>query len=776
MIPLLLLTMLFAPSGDLADKYRQFLEHDALYLITTEEREAFDKLQDDPQRDLFIDEFWKRRDTFPDTARNEFKEAYLERLDEAEETWGLRDPRSRFYALFGPAERIAVNCPNIYQPIEVWHYAAVSVIKGDVWILFYQPYGFGSFALWEGFDDERELLSGEAAGEICFERIYVQRALAWTAQAWHAGDFQALISPPPVDLENLKDIFTATTYLEPGLQPVTFDLDLDYRPTYGPKVEVRGNLLIESTGFTALDLVGEVLRGSTYIDRFHYRFQYPESIGDERLPAEFVRFLYPGDYTLRIRVTSSDGTHGGRTSQLIKVPSIGGEGALSKADLPDIPTSFALTGPDPDRAVTGYQVFTVPALPGIDKVAFFLDGTKVLTCNRPPFTVDLDLGEVPLPRSITAEGYDDRGQMKARDSIYLNAGVDRVSVHIVTPIPGDRAQLDTPFKAVVLTPEKDPPISLKIFLNDTLVSEIFQPPWELTLKPPLTGTTVVRALLETGSGKKVEDVSMLNAGSFGEIVRVNVVNLYVTVTSPTGRPVLDLGPSDFSVLEDSVPQVLEKVATAETIPLRVAVAVDTSSSMEKYLADVQGAARVFLQTVLKEKDEALVVDFDTRPRLVAPMTENRDLLFGSLTSLFADGSTALYDAVVYSLYQLQGSGRKAMVLLTDGKDTSSRYGFGETLDYARRAGVVIYPIALKVRFTEMIVRTKLIQLAEATGGRFISVEDPEDLPAVYEDIARELRSQYTLTYTSSARSREFRTVEVQVPKPNTARTIAGYYP
>lgn len=773
-----LLLILLAATGvrDLPKEYQSFLEHDAYFLIQKEEREIFLKLQDDAQRDLFIQEFWRRRDPYPDTSRNEFKESYLSRLEEAEEDWNFHDPRTRFYALFGyPSKLHMIDCPNLYQPLQVWYYNRIEAIKGEAWLLFYQPYGMGPFKLWEG-GSMAEFTTQEGFGDICLEKTYVNRAISWTNFAVNSGDFRTLLAPPVVDLEGVEDIIRHSTYLEPGIKNLKFKVELDYLPTSGPKVILKGNLLVTSEDFASIDVVGELLRGKTFVDRFHYRYQYPEHKDKTILPAEFRRPLYPGDYQLRIKVTTPDNSQGGRYIEEIHVPSIGGDAPVQTFTMPDLSEVFKLSGPDTDRAVTGFQVFSVPALPGLKKVTFSLDSKPVLTCNRPPFSVELNLGDVPLPHVISAEAFDDNGRRINRDATYINAGIDRTAINIITPAHGDSAQPDTQFRAKVVVPENEKVKVVRVYLNDTLMSEIFQEPWEMTLHPLMYGITVVRTELETESGKTDEDTVMLNATSFGEVVRVNYVNLYITVSDSQGKPVLDLGKGDFKVLENGLEQPIEKISLAEKIPLKIAVVLDTSGSMEENIPDVQKAAETFLNTVMKDGDKSLVVDFDTRPRLITPLTDNMDLLRGGLTSLVADGSTALYDSIIFSLYHLQGKGRKAIILLSDGKDTSSRYTFDKVLDYAERAGVIIYPVALKVRFTDLVVRNKLIRLAKATGGRFVSVDDERDLIHVYEDFAHELRSQYHLKYTSTNTGNEFRTIEVEVPGPLSARTIAGYYP
>jgi VWFA-related protein len=150
-----------------------------------------------------------------------------------------------------------------------------------------------------------------------------------------------------------------------------------------------------------------------------------------------------------------------------------------------------------------------------------------------------------------------------------------------------------------------------------------------------------------------------------------------------------------------------------------------------------------------------------------------------LENLYADGNTALHDAVVTSLYYYRGiSGRRMLVLLSDGEDTASSLRFDEALEYAKRSGVAIYTIGLNIGRTDVSVRGKLNKLAEETGGRTFFIRAAEELRRVYAEIEREFRSQYLLAYESDQRGdrTSYREVNVEIDGGNKARTIKGYYP
>ena len=124
-------------------------------------------------------------------------------------------------------------------------------------------------------------------------------------------------------------------------------------------------------------------------------------------------------------------------------------------------------------------------------------------------------------------------------------------------------------------------------------------------------------------------------------------------------------------------------------------------------------------------------------------------------------------------------GKKALVILTDGKDTASKFDFETTVDYARRAGISIYGIGLRIPGAELDVKYKLNKLAQVTGGQTFYIDSAKNLEAVYKQINEELRSQYLLTYysTNAGGKDKWRKVEIKVePTSLQARTLSGYYP
>jgi Ca-activated chloride channel homolog len=269
---------------------------------------------------------------------------------------------------------------------------------------------------------------------------------------------------------------------------------------------------------------------------------------------------------------------------------------------------------------------------------------------------------------------------------------------------------------------------------------------------------------------------------------VDVVSLNVTVADQSGRFVTNLPSETFAVYEDGVKQQLT-FFNRSNLPIALSILLDTSASMESRLETAQEAAIGFVRR-LRPQDLAQVVDFDSRVQVVQGFTNSVADLEGAIRRTNAGGSTSLHNAIYIALKELkrtQARGtdeirRQAIVVLSDGEDTSSLVSFDEVLDLAKRSETAIYAIGLRSRDersrgfsdAEFVLR----QLTQQTGGRVFFTREISELASVYGQIADELSSQYTLGYTSRNPKRDgaWRRIVVRVLAPNaSARAKQGYY-
>jgi VWFA-related protein len=269
---------------------------------------------------------------------------------------------------------------------------------------------------------------------------------------------------------------------------------------------------------------------------------------------------------------------------------------------------------------------------------------------------------------------------------------------------------------------------------------------------------------------------------------VDIVSLNVTVTDATNHYVTDLEEPEFLVFEDGIKQNVTFFSRRQQ-PIALSLLLDSSASMEEHLPTLQQAASNFVHR-LKSNDIAQVIDFDSRVEIRQTFTGNQSELDTAISQLTAGGSTSLHNAIYIALKELrkvravneEDVRRQALVLFSDGEDTSSLVSFDEVLDLAKRSETSIYAIALRgadtqakgFREAEFVMRS----LAQETGGRAFFPGKIEDLDGVYKQISDELASQYALGYTSQNPRRDgaWRRIVVQVSRPNiTPRTKKGYY-
>jgi Ca-activated chloride channel family protein len=281
-------------------------------------------------------------------------------------------------------------------------------------------------------------------------------------------------------------------------------------------------------------------------------------------------------------------------------------------------------------------------------------------------------------------------------------------------------------------------------------------------------------------GNSTEDLVFVNSPHPVDEIEVSLVELYVSVFDSKGQPAEDVSSSDFRVLEDGEVQEIRRFEAVEERPIHAGVLLDVSTSMTESLEEAEKAALRFFESVLRPRDRASLIVFSDSPQLVVPFTNDLERLAGGLAGLVPDGGTSLHDSLIFALHSFAGlRGRRALILISDGEDSSSDYRFEEALEYSRRAGVAIYTIGLRISNRETQVRNKLTRLAGESGGRSFFIESAQELGRVYDKVEIELRSQFLLTYQSSSTARRdlYREVEIDLQKKGRkAKTIQGYYP
>jgi len=289
-------------------------------------------------------------------------------------------------------------------------------------------------------------------------------------------------------------------------------------------------------------------------------------------------------------------------------------------------------------------------------------------------------------------------------------------------------------------------------------------------------------------------------------VNVNLVNVYFSARDKTGF-ITSLRKDDCQVAEDHAPQVIKRLTQEKNLPLTIGILLDTSGSQTNVLPLEQDSGSRFLREVLTPKDEAFLISFDVNVDLLSDFTDsprelaramNKATINTASSSAGVPGigggpfptsnprGTLLFDAVYLAAHdKLQSqTGRKIMIILTDGQDEGSQLKIKEAIEAAQKANVIVYPILIAdtqqyLMAGEMYMGSSdMGKLAEQTGGRVINVGNSgKKLEAAFDQIQDELRTQYLLSYTPTNRNADgtYRKVDLDCGKGLKIQARKGYY-
>ncbi len=263
-----------------------------------------------------------------------------------------------------------------------------------------------------------------------------------------------------------------------------------------------------------------------------------------------------------------------------------------------------------------------------------------------------------------------------------------------------------------------------------------------------------------------------------------LVLIPVSVTDPMNRFVTGLEKEHFKIFEDKVEQEVRQFSS-EDAPLSVGVVFDTSGSMGNKLTKSRQAVAQFFKTANPE-DEFFLVQFNDRPELAVPFTKNVEEIQNRLTFTQSKGRTALLDGIYMAMNQMKKAHnpRKALLVISDGGDNSSRYTESEVKNAVREADVQIYaigifePLGSRSRTAEEMAGPGLLQeVSEQTGGRHFPLENLNELPDVAAKIGIELRNQYVLGYTpkNAERDGKYRRVSVKLNQPRGLPPLKAFF-
>jgi VWFA-related protein len=255
--------------------------------------------------------------------------------------------------------------------------------------------------------------------------------------------------------------------------------------------------------------------------------------------------------------------------------------------------------------------------------------------------------------------------------------------------------------------------------------------------------------------------------SFKLSVNVDLTEVHVNVTDEKDHPVGNLKQENFRIFEDRTEQKIS-VFKHEDIPVSLGLVVDNSRSIEPRKQRLDAAALSFVRKGNVE-DETFIVHFDDEVRLSSDFTDSIPNLEGALASAKPFGQTAIYDALILALEHMEHAKhtKRAILLITDGVDNSSKHPLSDAIEAAKRSHVAVYTVGLLSVSGGQKAEDSLIRIAETTGGRAFFPSTVDEARIYMERVARDLREQYTLGYftTNPSRNGSWRSIRIEVVPP-----------
>ena len=456
----------------------------------------------------------------------------------------------------------------------------------------------------------------------------------------------------------------------------------------------------------------------------------------------------------------------------------GAEAVIAEGSVPEMADAVKIIPPRRDVAPNLFIV-DVEVKPPVKRVEFWVEGKKIMARNAPPYRAELDLGQLPKRVEVRAIGYDDRGRYVDADAFVVNERETPLEVKITRTQTPDRV---SHVKLSVQNPKGTAIKTVALFTDQKKFYAWNQPPYAVDIADDrLANIRFLRASVIDSTNYEASDLLFLNGAQINEEMEVNLIELPVAVTDPGGVPIPGLAQSSFRIRENGKPQTITNFDAASNLPIAVGLLIDHSGSMKPRMEATRKAATEFLKRIMKPTDRAFVSGFSFDATTVAPFVSDIASLDEQVRAIpDASGGTSLYDAIITGLYRFRTlQGRRALIILTDGQDTTSRISYDDMLAYARSARVPLYFIGVGLGFADIAGTNKMKSLAAETGGVAYFIKDVKRLDETYGQLEKDLRSQYLIAYStqSSKTDKQYRTVEVSVDRSDArVRTIRGFLP
>jgi len=386
----------------------------------------------------------------------------------------------------------------------------------------------------------------------------------------------------------------------------------------------------------------------------------------------------------------------------------------------------------------------------------------------------VDFGPTPLQHRIAITAKAPNGK-RVQWTETLNKGLLPLSVRL-TAIDAANGV----FEATATSPDDDPIERIDLWDAGQVIATTQSASSRFTVPPASLASGSVQVTARTKSGEEAADFWSVSGDVMVEELQVRTVPIFVSVIDRNGMTHDDVDRSLFRIMDGNAEGKIIEFGKAFDQPIAIALLLDSSASMTYSMKHAAKAAGEFVANALKDGDRCSITAVQDVPRRRQSLTGDRAAVAKALQGIVPSGRTALFDAISSAIRELrEEKNRRAIVVLTDGSDTSSISSYSEIEKLAREAGIPLYFIAYEGGSDEDEARNidQLRFLAAQTGG-FVATATQQNLMARYEAIEKDLRAQFMIKYqvTDFGRVNEWRPVRVTVNSPKlTARTIQGYF-
>jgi VWFA-related protein len=450
-------------------------------------------------------------------------------------------------------------------------------------------------------------------------------------------------------------------------------------------------------------------------------------------------------------------------------------------------SSLVLGLGSPGDLVFGRRTIQPRAVPkNAARVEFRLDGRLVATAKRAPFTSSVNFGRVPKRQVLSLAIVDKAGRKSQHASVVVNERSDAFSVQIAEPA-GSMFSGEVDVAVSTHIPRGAEIASVVVEWNGVAVARFTSPPYRTRLHVGDGEKGILRAAVRLDDGSETEDVRLANSLDMTLESEVNLVEVpaYLENSGITADQIV--------VREGGRSVPVDRLISAADAPLRIALVLDRSGSMAGNLLDLQEAALQFVENNLSDRDETMVVEFGSALRILAP-THDRSLIEHAILRILPKGRTSLHDAMITALMRLQVSGcRRALVVFSDGLDTSSIFSAGDVAEVARRIGVPIYVLSFTVevpsvpRYGRNAVlvpspaeklhnaQRELAKVSTNSGGKAFRLRSLDQLSSIWNEIGVDLRKQSLVIYRTDPAGPEWRPLELSLAGGRRVRAPAGVY-